>query len=95
VINFSWFSKKSALNSNFLGCREEPGIPILKSSARLLAKLNYICPDVFPVNGFFSAKNEGVTNEKVYVVFQGDNVFYQILLLQFAFKLVCQPGSMY
>ena len=60
------------MNLNALGCREDPGRPILKSSARLLAKLNYICPDVFPINGFLSGKNEHITSQQVNIFFHQD-----------------------
>lgn len=29
-------------------------IPILKSSARITTRLNYLCPQLFPASGFWS-----------------------------------------
>lgn len=32
-------------------------IPILKASARISSRLNYLCPQLFPAPGFWSLKN--------------------------------------
>ncbi|KAL5575197.1 hypothetical protein UlMin_016896 [Ulmus minor] len=39
--------------------RENVEIPILKSSARVAARLNYLCPQFFPAPGFWSVKQLG------------------------------------
>ncbi|XP_065866166.1 tRNAse Z TRZ4, mitochondrial isoform X2 [Euphorbia lathyris] len=36
-------------------------IPILKSSARIAARLNYLCPQFFPAPGFWSLKHLGIS----------------------------------
>lgn len=35
-------------------CRKNIEIPILRSSARVAARLNYLCPQLFPAPGFWS-----------------------------------------
>ncbi|KAI5073640.1 hypothetical protein GOP47_0011653 [Adiantum capillus-veneris] len=40
---------------------KNPGLPILKSSAYQLSKLNYVCPDVFPISGFLEAEHQNLT----------------------------------
>lgn len=42
---------------------EDPGCPILKSSASILSKLNLICPSVFPISGFLSEKQQKPLNQ--------------------------------
>lgn len=43
---------------------EELGDPILTSSARILTKLNLICPHVFPITGFLSERHKKSTHEQ-------------------------------
>ncbi|MCO5574136.1 hypothetical protein L7F22_027916 [Adiantum nelumboides] len=40
---------------------KNPGLPILKSSANQLSKLNFVCPDVFPMSGFLEAEQQNLT----------------------------------
>jgi len=42
-------------------------IPILKGSARISSRLNFVCPQLFPSSGFWSVKpaNDVMENDKV------------------------------
>lgn len=41
---------------NYSAFRKNMEIPILKSSARISSRLNYVCPQLFPSSGFWSGE---------------------------------------
>lgn len=49
-----------------LFCRKNVEIPILKSSARIAARLNYVCPQFFPAPGFWSIPDSLDSSEVCY-----------------------------
>ncbi|XP_015866902.4 tRNase Z TRZ3, mitochondrial [Ziziphus jujuba] len=51
--------------------RNNVKIPILKSSARITARLNYLCPQFFPAPGFWSLKNIDCSEQEAIVSSEG------------------------
>jgi hypothetical protein len=48
-------------------CSKNMEIPILKGSARISSRLNFVCPQLFPSSGFWSMKpaNDVIEHDKV------------------------------
>jgi hypothetical protein len=83
----------------FDACSKNMEIPILKGSARISSRLNFICPQLFPSSGFWSVQppNDVMENDKV-----GSNSLYNNLKVElllfikyFVFLSECFIGSLW
>ncbi|KAL0354648.1 UNVERIFIED_CONTAM: tRNAse Z TRZ4, mitochondrial [Sesamum radiatum] len=61
-----WMSKFGAAQHIMAGHEmKNVEVPILKASARIAARLNYLCPQFFPSPGFWSLQNLNVASEAI------------------------------
>ncbi|KAL0319282.1 UNVERIFIED_CONTAM: tRNAse Z TRZ4, mitochondrial [Sesamum angustifolium] len=62
----TWMSKFGAAQHIMAGHEmKNIEVPILKASARIAARLNYLCPQFFPSPGFWSLQNLNVPSETI------------------------------
>ncbi|XP_011072400.1 tRNAse Z TRZ4, mitochondrial [Sesamum indicum] len=62
----TWMSKFGAAQHIMAGHEmKNVEVPILKASARIAARLNYLCPQFFPSPGFWSLQNLNVSSEAI------------------------------
>ncbi|KAF2323449.1 hypothetical protein GH714_035500 [Hevea brasiliensis] len=69
-------------------------IPILRSSARIAARLNYLCPQFFPAPGFWSLKQ--LNSSKIDSIFSGEDCvskFPESILAENLLKFNLRPHA--
>ncbi|KAF2323437.1 hypothetical protein GH714_035450 [Hevea brasiliensis] len=74
--------------------QENVEIPILRSSARIAARLNYLCPQFFPAPGFWSLKQ--LNSSKIDSIFSGEDCvskFPESILAENLLKFTLRPHA--